>query len=754
MGYFIRNTAEFQNELGRHYKVIIFDDDLTGDSSDTFTLSKRGFDLTYETEDRTRFTGLIPSNVEFDIVTTSTADETLASDIKGAAFGRFLIRIDKSEDGGSTYARWWCGNILSDVSSNPDLSFQQHPSFTFTATDGLAELVDVRLDDNTTYASINTLTPFVDVIISSLKNDLDSSVFWNATGTGHRFLRTMVNWYTDNMPTPASNIDPLRQSGSIFRAFKEVENGTEVTISSYDALDRICKAWGARLFLANGQWQFIQNNAYTQMATGGGQFRRDYFKQDNAIDGSDSSDYRYSVSNVLTGGSFDALPPVQSVVVPYDFLFDLDFISIPYVLWNTWVKGEVPDWGTPGTNIQHKTIATALERDLGSISAATNARIEWNLKFRPKWFGNSSNALVEQWSPHSSQFQNLACFVNAYLKLVGDSGKHYYIGMSGPATFLTYTANSSVGSYEWIESGTTASPSVPSQMNTNLKNIALGVYHNYALWSQLPSGSGVAEISGSTVAGFGGSGGSALDAIPEDGTLFLVAYAQFKWVYSGFQIGPTVGFDVSGVMLPSGTSAPTQTGIDGLACSLPVINDQNEFFRYVVDGSGTSINEFTSTQGTAVSNTILKTEEVFFGTGPTALSNTRVIVITNTSSGVLTPTTFDDGTTATWEVYDQNTGDGVTGRLSKILGKEILAGRKTPCDIFNGTIRDKDYEYFNAITNISGSKVFVPQQMSFNAEAGVWSGQWIEASVDITAQAYSTSQIPNTTPPTSSPTIY
>ena len=41
-----------------------------------------------------------------------------------------------------------------------------------------------------------------------------------------------------------------------------------------------------------------------------------------------STDYRYSVSNVLTGGSFDALPPVQSVVVPYDFLFDLDFISL------------------------------------------------------------------------------------------------------------------------------------------------------------------------------------------------------------------------------------------------------------------------------------------------------------------------------------------------------------------------------------------------------------------------------------------
>ena len=753
MGYFVRNTAEFQNELGRHYKVIIFDNTLSGDSSDTFTLSKRGFDLTYETEDRTRFTGLIPSNVEFDIVTTSVADETLASDIKGAAFGRFLIRIDKSDDNGSTYTRWWCGNILSDVSSNPDLSFQQHPSFTFTATDGLAELVDVRLDDNTTYASLNTLTPFVDVIISSLKNDLDSSVFWNATGTGHRFLRTMVNWYTDNMPTPASNIDPLRQSGSIFRAFREVENGTEVTISSYDALDRICKAWGARLFLADGRWNFTQNNSYTQMASGGGQWRRDYYKQDNDVIASDSTDYRYSVSNVLTGGSFDALPPVQSVVVPYNFLFDLDFISIPYVLWNTWVKGEVPDWGSPSAT-QHKTIATALERDMGSISAATNARIEWNLKFRPKWFGNYSGAITEEWSPPSSLYNTLACFVNAYLKLVGDSGKHYYIGMSGPATFLTYTANSSVGSYEWVESGTTSSPSVPSQMNTNLKRVAWGHFTNYALWSQLPSGSGVAEISGSSVAGFGGSGGSALDAIPEDGTLFLVAYAQFKWIL-GFNMTANQGVDVTGTMLPSGTSAPsTQTGIDGLAVGLPVINDQNEFFRYVVDGSGTSINEFTSTQGTSVSNTILKTEEVFFGTGPTALSNTKVIVITNVSGGVLTPITFDDGTNSTWEVYHQSTGDGVTGRLSKILGKEILAGRKTPCDIFNGTIRDKDYEYFNAVTNISGSKVFVPQQMTFNAEAGVWSGQWIEASVDITAQTYSTSQIPNTTPPTSSPSIY
>ena len=109
MAYYIRNTSQFQNDLGKYYQLVIYDNTLTGDSTDTFTLSSRGFDLNYETEDRTRFTGLIPSNVEFDIITTSSADETLVSDIKGAAFGRFLIRIDESDDG-TSYSRWWAGN--------------------------------------------------------------------------------------------------------------------------------------------------------------------------------------------------------------------------------------------------------------------------------------------------------------------------------------------------------------------------------------------------------------------------------------------------------------------------------------------------------------------------------------------------------------------------------------------------------------------------------------------------------------------
>ena len=750
MSYFIKTQSEFQNELGKYYRIVIYDDDITQDFSNVFKSSKRGFDLSYETDDRTRFTGLIPSNVKFDIV-SDMFHENIIEQIKNAEYGRFLVRIDQSDDGVS-YSRYWAGNILSDVSSTPNLDKNQHPIATFTATDGLAELVDVKLDDNTTYASLNTLTPFVDIILSSLKNDLDSSRFWDSSGTAHRFLRTMVNWYTSNMPGPANNRDPLRQSGCIFRAFKKEENGEEVTISSYEALDRICKAWGARLFLSEGKWNFIQNNAYTQMASGGGQFRRDYLKTDNTIDGSGAVDFTYSVSNVLTGGTFDSLPPIQSIDVPYNFLHELDFISIPYVLWNTWVKGEVPDWGSPSATM-HRTAATELDREIGPVSAQTNARIEWNLKFRPKWFGNANSDPNENWSPPSG-YNALATQINSYLKLIGDSGKHYYLGISGSSSSLAYTGSTSVGQYEWIESGTTASPSIPAQVQFNQKKICVGGFLDYRDWDKFPSGDNVTEISGQSSSGFGGSGGSALAAIPEDGILHFVSYGRFFWQHIYYFTNSTIQF-VSGIMLPSGaTSASTPTGIDGLGLGLPLINDQSQFLRYVVDGEGTSINVFTATQGTTVSNTILETEEVFLGTGPTAGANTKVIVITNTSTGVLTPTTFDAGITATWQVYQQTTGDGVTGTFTKILGKEILAGRKTPCDIFNGAIRDKDYEYFNAITNIDGSKIFVPQQMTFNAETGVWTGQWIEAKVDITAQAYSTSQIPNSTPPTSSSQTY
>ena len=96
----------------------------------------------------------------------------------------------------------------------------------------------------------------------------------------------------------------------------------------------------------------------------------------------------------------------------------------------------------------------------------------------------------------------------------------------------------------------------------------------------------------------------------------------------------------------------------------------------------------------------------------------------------------DDGTTSDWQVYEQTTGDGVTGTISKILCKEILAGRKSGVKVYNGALRRTAQEYFHAYADISGSKVFVPNEMTFNAADGIWDGQWIETDIDNSGQTF------------------
>ncbi len=186
---------------------------------------------------------------------------------------------------------------------------------------------------------------------------------------------------------------------------------------------------------------------------------------------------------------------------------------------------------------------------------------------------------------------------------------------------------------------------------------------------------------------------------------------------------------------PNQSASPVQKG---LALGCPTPDGQDQHLSYLVNNASTTKNIFTVTQGSSVSNTILEADEQFLGTGPTAMSNTRIICYSNTSL-----TSFDTGTNETWEVYEQTTGDGVTGRTTKILGKEILAGRKEGADIFNGALKIENFEYYNAYSDISGSKIFVPQDIRFNASSSVWDGQWIQTNLDSSGQTYLSEDVVN-----------
>ena len=205
----LRRTAEFRNDKGIFYKLEIYDS-LTGSPSAlTLQLGANGFNLRYEAQDRTRFSGVIPSSCTFDIIPRDSSEQAVIDDIASASYGRFQLVIykDSTTTDASSYNLYWVGNILTDVSSRQNLSFQAGTQQTITATDGLAELVDVSVGAHFLTPAPNPVEltssqRFLLTIQKILRDSdiLNTSQYWGATDN---FLQTQVNWYTGQMPTPA-----------------------------------------------------------------------------------------------------------------------------------------------------------------------------------------------------------------------------------------------------------------------------------------------------------------------------------------------------------------------------------------------------------------------------------------------------------------------------------------------------------------------------------------------------------------------
>lgn len=688
--------SEFQNDLGKYFKLNLYDSSFSGTAT-PFFLSDRGFDLKYQTKNRTRFTGLIPSSVTFDLVHTASADATLINNIKTAPYKRFQLEILISDDGIS-FDEYWCGNVLSDVSAEENLSFLAGTSTTLTVTDGLAQLVDVKVDDNNSF-TINQLTSFVDYIRLCLLNDVGTSFCW---GASERFLQTMVNWWTDSMPSAAQSVDPLRQSGAIFRAFREIENQEDVTISSFDMLDRICQAFGARLFLSKGQWRFHQVNSFAQMTSG--QFRRSYYKGSNTVIASSADDNIITTGgNVLGGGTFDTLPPIQKVEIGYDFFSSYSLLRSPIVLWNTWTDNS-GNHGTPSSTVFDSS-SNLFSTSLGDINQEANSSLSWNLYFRPNYFGTYTNWQTAD--PYDSQLQagSLKTKMLARFKLVGDAGTTYY---------LNITTDEPAG-YQWTTDATFV----------GLKQIYSGFFSNYfASAAAFSTSIALVGLNGNSIAG-------THSAIPDSGELFFEGYGKFTFVDQATATNTT---NVTNSM-----SIYPSVSVDSLALGCPNPNiSGEEYIKFLVNDTDTQKSIFTSTQSSVVSNTVLEIEDLHLGTGPNPMSNRRIICFSDTAL-----TTFDNGTNDTWQVYVQTTGDGVTGDITKILGKEILGGRKEGADIFNGSLKIDGFEFYNAYSDISGSKIFVPQQITFHADSSTWKGQWIQTNVDTSGQTYLSDEIVN-----------
>ena len=125
-----RLTGEFRSDSGVYYKMTIVDNNSPSASTSVIDIAENGFDLTYQTDTDDRFTGLIPSEVKFDILVGSSFEQAVVDEIRISDYQRFQLKIERSTND-VTYNLFWVGNILNDINSQKDEAFPR--SFSLTA---------------------------------------------------------------------------------------------------------------------------------------------------------------------------------------------------------------------------------------------------------------------------------------------------------------------------------------------------------------------------------------------------------------------------------------------------------------------------------------------------------------------------------------------------------------------------------------------------------------------------------------------
>ena len=195
--------CSFKSDSGVYYRLDIYDNEATNNTYYSPSLTSKGFDLTYQTDDEDRFTGLIPSELVFDMLVTSNAEQALINEIKSSIYGRWQIGVYRSDDDIS-YSLFWCGNLLNDISPEQDVAYPRE--FSLTAVCGLSNLQDIKFNEGVGYNDPSTYT-CLQYFRYSFINQINTDTFFTGVSPG-RFMRTFVDWTTDTM-THQADRDPL-----------------------------------------------------------------------------------------------------------------------------------------------------------------------------------------------------------------------------------------------------------------------------------------------------------------------------------------------------------------------------------------------------------------------------------------------------------------------------------------------------------------------------------------------------------------
>jgi len=671
-----------QSDNRTYYRLEVYNNNAISSTTYKPKLGADGFTLTYQTDNDNRFTGLIPSEVKFDILVTENGEQAVVNDIRGSVYGGFDIAIYKSNDD-VTYELYWAGLLLYDISPEQDIS---RPTIVkLTAVCGLAPLRDIDFNVDTGYStpsSFQTLNYFVNIFNNQIGLQ---DYYWSLTDT---YITTSVDWTTDTMTSIVSR-DPLVASRFNFMAYVEInEDGSKKFKSSFELLDNVCKAWGMRCFFSDGRWHLIQVNNYDNWKAPNTHYIRNFSKVYNSSNAGasllSSSNASYTTTEGTNikryGGSFDFLPILRSVETNYNHLqsFDMPFFyyynnSDSSTQYQTNLN-EIPVWNGyiyngniyTGTAYDiNRGLTDSLVISLGEVSALTGSSILLNRNF------TLGRAASVDFSDVSGANDKVEAHIKARFKLVGASDTYYHPLSTVVATDWTTTSNA-----------TTTAIIDPLYLNNNYTGILDTININVQT-----------------------------NEIPVDGDLFLEIYAICY--YNNYVDALAINNQIT-ITDTTSTADPT----DILVYSAPESSEE-QGIKYLIDNEVVIkkfFRSFNAPSGTTISNGVkFEIPELFIGTGPTSGAVGRIETFNYTTSS------WEDGTNATWRAY----GAAVAGtEITQLLVEEVIKGQSSGARVFNGSLKltSGELNYFEGI-EIDGT-AFIPYQVSYNANEDTWSGEW------------------------------
>ena len=678
-----RIQYKFRSDKGVFYRITIIDT-LSSTStlySDVFA-NKDGFKLTYETNDDDRFTGLIPSKVDLGFYIDDNSGNgtpsnitTIVNSIKTSDYKKWQLKIENSTDD-STYYLLWAGNFLNDINAEEDISLPRE--IKLTAICGLGALDNIPFNEDIAY-NLNDFYTAYRYVYNSIRFDINTENNWD---TNDRFIRTVVDW-TPYPALRANNRDPLNLSRFLASAYAPVDdNGIRQPKTSFKLLNDICKVFGARLFLSDGKFTFIQVNTYEQMNSSN-QFFRDYKKGNNGSTftpdfyGTYTENKSEDGTNIqrLAGNDFDSLAILKEANLTYEMFRSYDLVPIgingnagtqtpinnSLVAWNGWHsvgEGFNTDGDIYGINDDFTIGGGSLAQyDLGQITQLDGQTIRFKRRFNRAFSGTVAQLATILTGSGSILFYHR-------LKLVGTSSTVY--------ARSTYTIG---GSAPWTTNG----------IFGNAPDYGVPYTFLNGFFNVTPSN--FFELDFET------------EEVPFSGNLIFECYAKVYHNYSDND--PDTGTEVT-------TLADQQKFY---IFSAPE-NADDQLIQAYINGESTSKQFFRTTQN--ISNGITyEVGEVFIGTGP--LTAQGRISVWNGSA-------WDNGNTDTFVAYGTGTGK----KISNLLLNEIMNGQNDGASIFNGSLKilTNDYKFNNGIT-LDG-KFYIPYQCSFIANQDTWQGEWYQ----------------------------